>query len=98
MRKILFPALLLCGMGLTVVGCKKDVSVNADGKEVVAVDNMDDANAIIEFNNGLIEKSSKNRSNLERVVRYLGSMDAFIDGQTPVLIPPITMPSMSKLA
>lgn len=98
MKKMLFPALLLCGMGLTVVGCKKDVSVNADGKEVVAVDNMDDANAIIEFNNGLIEKSSKNRSNLERVVRYLGSMDAFIAGQTPVLIPPITMPSMSKLA
>lgn len=98
MKKMLFPALLLCAMGLTVVGCKKDASVNADGKEVVAVDNMDDANAIIEFNNGLIEKSSKNRSNLERVVRYLGSMDAFIAGQTPVLIPPITMPSMSKLA
>lgn len=95
---MLFPALLLCGMGLTVVGCKKDASVNADEKEVVAVDNMDDANAIIEFNNGLIEKSSKNRSNLERVVRYLGSMDAFIAGRTPVLIPPITMPSMSKLA
>jgi hypothetical protein len=56
MRKILFPALLLCGMGLTVVGCKKEASVNADGKEVVAVDNMEDANAIIEFNNNLIQK------------------------------------------
>ncbi|RRA95712.1 hypothetical protein [Paenimyroides viscosum] len=84
MRKILFPALLLCGMGLTVVGCKKEASVNADGKEVVAVDNMQDANAIIEFNNNLIQKSSKDRSNLERVVRYLEGMDAFIGAQTPI--------------
>ena len=85
MKKILFPALLLCGLGLTVVGCKKDTTVNADGKEVVAVDNMEDANAIIEFNNGLIEKSTKNRSNLERVVRHLEIMDNFIAGKTPVL-------------
>ncbi len=98
MRKILFPALLLCGMGLTVVGCKKEASVNADGKEVVAVDNMEDANAIIEFNNNLIQKSSKDRSNLERVVRYLEGMDAFIGAQTPILIPPVTIPSISKLA
>lgn len=97
MKKILFPALLLCGMGLTVVSCKKDTNVTADGKEVVAVDNMDDANAIIEFNNGLIEKSTKNRSNLERVVSYLEGIDAFMAGKTPVLIPPIAMPNMSKL-
>lgn len=96
MKKILFPAFMVVAISFTTVSCKKNTTTTADRKEVVAVDNDKDANAIIEFNNSLLEKRERRASTLTRISSYLEGVEDFIAGNRPVLIPPIGMIDISK--
>lgn len=94
MRKIVLPALLLGAILTSVVGCKKETTVDANGKEVVVVDDMNEANEIIEFNNNFIQKSEKNRSYIDAIDRYVDRLQNFIDGKSHVAIQPILIESL----
>ncbi len=97
MKKILVPVLLIAAMTFSVTSCKKETKTAADGNEIVAADNAEDANAIIEFNNNLLQKREKRNSHIVRIGSYIDRVDDYISGRTPVLIAPIAVMDMSKI-
>lgn len=97
MKKILVSVLLGAAMVSTVTGCKNETKTNAEGKETVAADNAEDANAVIEFNNNLLQKREKRNSHILRIGSYIDRVDDYISGRTPVLIAPIAVMDMSKI-
>lgn len=97
MKKILVSVLLGAAMVSTVTGCKNETKTNAEGKEIVAADNAEDANAVIEFNNNLLQKREKRNSHILRIGSYIDRVDDYISGRTPVLIAPIAVMDMSKI-
>ena len=96
MKKIVSTALFAATITLTTLSCKKETTTTADGKEIVAVDNAEDANAIIEFNNSLLDKRDRRASTLTKISNYINNLPNYIAGKTPVLIPPVAMIDMSK--
>lgn len=97
MKKILVSVLLAAAMIPTVTSCKNDTKTDAEGREIVAADNAEDANAIIAFNNDLLQKREKRNSHIGRIGSYIDRVDDYISGRTPVLIAPIAVMDMSKI-
>lgn len=96
MKKILISVLLGAAMVAAVTSCKNETKTNAEGKEVVEVSNAGDANAIIEFNNNLLQKRERRNAHIVRIANYIDRVDDYISGRTPVLIAPIAVLDMSK--
>jgi len=96
MKKILISVLLGAAMVAAVTSCKNETKTNAEGKEVVEVSNAGDANAIIEFNNNLLQKRERRNAHIVRIANYIDRVDDYISGRTPVLIAPIAVMDMSK--
>lgn len=96
MKKILISVLLGAAMVAAVTSCKNETKTNTEGKEVVEVSNADDANAIIEFNNNLLQKREGRNAHIVRIANYIDRVDDYISGRTPVLIAPIAVLDMSK--
>ncbi|CAM3181214.1 hypothetical protein DRF59_14435 [Chryseobacterium flavum] len=90
MKKIIILAMAL-SLTTVSVSCKK--AVNKLGNKVLNLGGTEEANAIIEFNNNLIDSYKNTSKHIERVLKYTEAAAAKSKGEN-VMIMPIVLSAM----
>lgn len=96
MKKILLPLVFAATIAFTAISCNKD-GKKAEKQSSVNIEDENDANKIIEFNNKYIDLDRRQRSNVDRLVDFADNALRKIQGDRFAIANAIVVPNIGSV-